>query len=71
VAFINEHGDYAYVDLQSVEFYLSKRCRFVEYSPPQSGHLKIHTDVGYSLSFSFKHKWGNSSTFGKDKNIFG
>jgi len=52
---INEHGDYAHVDLQSVEFYLSKQCKFVEYTPPQSADgtiQKVHTDVGYSLSFS-------------------
>jgi len=52
---LNEHG--AHVDLQSVEFCLSKQCKFVEYSYPTDGTIqKVHTDVGYSLSFSFKNK---------------
>jgi len=73
---INEHGDYAHVDLQSVEFYLSKQRKFVEYTLPQSADgtiqkVYILMYVGYSLNFSFKRKWGNASTFGKDKNIIG
>ena len=70
---INKHGDYAYVSLESIEFYLCKRRCLVEYYPPQSADESItesHKDTGYSLTFSFIRKCGNSSTFGKDKNIF-
>ena len=70
---INKYGDYAYVALDSVEFYLSKRPNVVEYMPPQSANNTItgtHTDTGYSLTFSFVRRCGNASTFGKDRNIF-
>ena len=70
---INKHGDYAYVVLDSVEFYLSKRPNVVEYMPPQSANDTItatHTDAGYSLTFSFVRRCGNASTFGKSRDIF-
>ena len=35
---INKYGDYAYVALDSVEFYLSKRPNVVEYMPMQATH---------------------------------
>lgn len=70
---INKHGDYAYVSLESIEFYLCKRRHLVEYHPAESADSSItelHTDTGYSLTFCFIRKCGNASTFGKDKNIF-
>ena len=70
---INKHGDYAYVVLDSVEFYLSKRPKVVEYMPPQSENDTItatHNDAGYSITFTFMRRCGNASTFGKNKDIF-
>ena len=70
---INKHGDYAYVALDSVEFYISKRQKVVEYMPPQPENDTItatHSDAGYSLTFSFVRRCGNASTFGKNKDIF-
>ena len=29
-----------------------------------------HTDAGYSLTFSFVRRYGNASTFGKNRDIF-
>ena len=70
---INKNGDYAYVDLDSVEYYLRKRPNVMEYMPPQSSNDTItvaHTDAGYSLTFSFVRRCGNTSTFGKNRDIF-
>ena len=70
---INKHGDYAYIDLDSVEYYIRKRPKVVEYMPPQSpnGNITaIHTDAGYTLTFSFIRRCGNASTFGTNRNIF-
>ena len=70
---MNEHGDYAYAVLDSIEFYLCKRPRLAEYHPSQIVHnetTKVVTDSGYSLTFSFVRAYGSGSTFGKDRNIF-
>lgn len=70
---INKHGDYAYVALDSIEFYLRKRPNIVEYMPPQLAFNTItatHTDAGYSLTFTFVRRCGNASTFGKNSDIF-
>ena len=70
---INTHADYAFVVLDSVEFYLSKRPTVVEFMPPHSVNDNItatYTDAGYSLNFSFVRGYGNRSTFGKDRDIF-
>ena len=70
---INKHGDYAYIDLDSIEYHLSKRPNVVEYMPPQSSNDTItaaHTDAGYLLTFSFVRRYGNASTFGENREIF-
>ena len=69
---MSKHGDYAYAVLDSIEFYLYKRPRLVEYHLSQTVNnetTKVVTDSGYSLTFSFVRAYGNGSTFGKDRNI--
>lgn len=70
----NVNGDYAFVILNSVEYYIHKRRKLIEYHPPQ---LAAHStpvlhleDSGHALKFCFTRGYGNRSTFGKDKNIF-
>lgn len=68
---VNEHGDYGYAVLDSIEFYLHKRPKLTEYYPSHSETTKVITDTGYSLTKnSFVRGYGNGSTFGKDRNIF-
>jgi len=70
---INDRGDYGFVILDSVEYYLSKRRTITEYSPSaqSSGEITAHKiDTGYSLKFSFIRGYGNRSTFGRDRSIF-
>ena len=59
--------------MDSIEFYLYKRPKLVEYHPSQTADgaaTKLLTDSGHSLTFSFVRGCGNASTFGKDRNIF-
>jgi len=70
---INKHGDYAYVVLNSIEFYLRNRRSIVNYHPSESSGGPITSskqETGYLLMFSFQHGYGNSSAFGKNKNTF-
>ena len=71
----NETGDYAFVILNTVEYYIHKRRNIIEYHPSQSvdtqSNPTLHTeDSGYALKFCFIRGYGNRFTFGKDKNIF-
>lgn len=69
---INEQGDYAFVILDSIDYYISKRRKITEYYPSEGGVPVLHqVDAGYSLHFSFVRGYGNSTTFGKNKDIFG
>ena len=70
---LNKNGDYGYVILETVEYYLHERRPLVEYLPPQSLHENItykSTERGYALSFSFVCGYGTKSTFGMDRKIF-
>ena len=70
---INKHGDYAYVVLSSIEFHLRKRRSVVDYHPPESPGRPItpsKLDTGYLLTFCFQRRYGNSSTFGRNRDIF-
>ena len=72
---VNKHGDYAFVILTSVDYYIYKRKTLTEYFPStQSTDGIVPTlerlDTGFGLRFSFVRGYGNSSTFGKDKHIF-
>jgi len=70
---LNTNGDYGYVVLETVEFYLHSRRKLVEYLPPTSASASItekSTDIGYVLTFCFVRGFGTQSTFGKDRTIF-
>ena len=70
---INSRGDYAFIILDTIEYYLSKRRAITEYSPPaqSSNEITPHKIYpGYSLKFSFVRGYGNRSTFGKNASIF-
>ena len=70
---INSRGDYAFIILDTIEYYISKRRFITVYSPPEqpSDDSTPHKiDAGYSLKFSFVRGYGNRSTFGTDTSIF-
>ena len=63
----NDRGDYGFVILDSVEYYLSKRRAIREYLPSAQSfdQTTAHTiDTGHSLKFTFVRGYGNRSTFG-------
>ena len=69
----NENGDYAFVILSSVEYYIHQLRKITEYRPPHSAQNTpiLHAeDAGYALKFWITRGYGNKTTFGKDKNIF-
>ena len=71
----NKNGDYAYIILNSVEYYIHKRRKIIEYNPPaavdtHSSPILLTENGGYALKFCFTRGYGNRSTFGTDKNIF-
>ena len=73
---LNSSGDYNFVELETVDFWLRKAKSLVEYLPDKvcdsgqvtgSRHL---TDTGYNLFFCFVCNYGTSLTFGIDSKIF-
>ena len=73
---VNSNGDYAFVVLQSVEYCIHRRQKINEYFPSIVAQSTdgieptLHKlDPGYGLRFSFVRGYGNSSTFGKNKEI--
>lgn len=68
---INAMGDYSYVILDSVEYYLYRRRGIVHYIPDGDNKpLKAVTPCGYMLSFKFVRGDGTPSDFGTNTNIF-
>ena len=67
---INSGGDYGYVVLDTVDFYLRRNRSLVEYICSQNGPEAHSIDTGYSLIFSFVFNYGSSDTFGKDNTVF-
>ena len=67
---INRSGDYAFVVLHTIEYYIHRRRSITEYYPSDSSPTLHTIDTGYSLKFSFVRGYGNGSTFGKDRDIF-
>ena len=76
---LNTNGDYDYVILETVEFYIRKSRPISEYIPgPASsvvdstvhGPCHFSTDTGYTLTFTFIIGYGTPATFGKDKTVF-
>lgn len=69
---LNCNGDFCFVILNTIEYYLFKRDPLKEYIPSEGSEkptLKSR-DLGYMLVFSFVRGDGTKSDFGKDKNIF-
>ena len=67
---LNINGDYGYVQLDSVDFYLRKGRNFVEYFPGDQTPSKTVVNTGHILHFCFVCKHGTGTTFGKEKTIF-
>ena len=69
---INAVGDYSYVILDSVEYYLYWCRGIAHYIPVDDDNktLKTVTPCGYMLSFRFVHGDGMPSEFGTNTNIF-
>lgn len=68
---INANGDFCYVLLNTVEFYLYRRRCMKEFAPLTNGEVKeVKRDIGDMLVFTFVRGDGTPDTFGKDKDIF-
>ena len=70
---INSWGDYAFIILDTIKYYISKWRSITVYSPPEqpSDDSTPHkVDAGYSQKFSLVHGYGSRSTFGRDTSIF-
>ena len=67
---LNNNGDYCYVVLETVEYYLRKGPSLVEYYPGSGTISSSKVDTGHVVCFSFVCNYGNATTFGTDKNIF-
>ena len=67
---INNNGDYGYAIKETVEFCIRKSRKLIEYMPRDDLVVKVCTDTGYTLVFTFTCGFGNKETFGKDQTIF-
>ena len=67
---INPNGDFCYVILDTLEFYLHKRKPLKEYLPSSGSPVVSERELGYALVFAFVRDDGTPATFGKDKSIF-
>jgi hypothetical protein len=71
---LNTNGDFCYVLLNTIEFYLYHRRRLTEYVPSQSPTasqaIRQYREVGDGLIFLFVKGDGTPDKFGTDVNIF-
>ena len=68
---LNINGDFCYVLLDTVEYYLYKRRPMKEFIPLMDGSVKeAKRDVGDMLVFTFVRGDGTPDRFGKDKELF-
>lgn len=67
---LNKNGDFCFVILDTIEFYLYRRRPLKEYIPTELGIDIRHRELGYMLVFTFVKGNGTSDRFGTDKNIF-
>ena len=68
---INENGDFCYVILNTLVFYLYHHRPLVEYAPTSVGTAKeLKRDCGHALVFSFVRGDGTPERFGNDSTIF-
>lgn len=69
----NVNGDYDFVILHSIEYYIHKQRKITEYHPSQAATQSTPTlhseDGGYVLKFCFTQGYGNRCTFGKDNQL--
>jgi len=68
---INSNGDYGYVELSTVDFYIQKRRPIIQYMlNEESALVSEPINTGYCLTCSFVYNYGTIVTFGKDKTVF-
>ena len=63
-------GDFCYVVIGTVEFYLYKRRPLLDYIYSDAGVVKTERDQGHCLIFSFIRGDGTRDRFGIDSSIF-
>ena len=67
---INENGDFCYVILDTVIYYLYHRRPLIEYVATSVGSAReVKRNCGYALVFSFVRGDGIPEKFGKDYHI--
>ena len=68
---LNENGDYCYAALETIQYYIRRRPSLMEYFPGDinSSVSSSKIDTGYIVCFCFVCKYGNATTFGRDKTI--
>ena len=67
---INPNGDFCYVILDTVEYYLYRRQPLKEYIPGGEEPILEYREMGHMLVFQFVRGDGTRSEFGKDATIF-
>ena len=67
---LNRNGDFCFVILDTVEFYLYHRRPLKEYVSTELGIVMQNRELGYMLVFTFVKGNGTPDRFGTDKNIF-
>ena len=67
---LSVNGDFCYVILNTVEFYLYRRRPMKEYVPVSSDVKEISQNIGDMLVFSFVKGNGTCDQFGTNKAIF-
>lgn len=67
---LNTNGDYCYAVLETIECCIRKGPSVMEYYPDNDNVSSSKLDTGYVVCFCFVCKYGNATTFGKDRNIF-
>ena len=67
---LNEAGDFCYVMLTTIEFYLHRKKPLKEFFPPSYAVPSSIRDTGYGLTFTFVRGDGTPSEFGTSTAIF-
>ena len=67
---INGEGDFSFVILSTVEFYLHERRRIKEYLPSTNGVRENFRSSGYKLTFNFVRGDDTFHNFGRRSDIF-
>lgn len=67
---LNAAGDFCYVILDTIEFYLYKRRPLIDYVPSADGTAETKIELGHNLVFTFVRGDGTASDFGRIPHIF-